>query len=578
MDILPDYKELKKLSKNEIKNDTKTVKLALLSDSSTQLFAISLQGMANYLNLKLEIHEVGYNQNEINIIDAGSDLYNFKPDFIIIHYCDKKMAENFHQLKFEDRSYFAKNKIKTIADNIDRIRDHSNAIIILNNYSIPMDRVFGSYSLNLKSSFSYQMIELNSFLINFVSNNQNVLINNLVGLQNFNLNKNFNDNRLFYNLKNCYSFEALPVVAKSYLDLILAARGILKKCLILDLDNTIWGGIIGDDGYENLKIGDSGVGRVFSEIQSWAKSLKERGIILAICSKNSEDVAKIPFLKHPDMVLSLDDISIFIANWESKAENIRTIQSVLNIGFDSMVFVDDNPFERDLVRSELPELCVPELPEDPCQYLDYLTRLNLFETTAVSTEDKSRTLMYQVEAKRIEEGKTFKTVDDFLNQLKMECVVEGFNSFNIPRVSQLTQRSNQFNLRTIRYSEAEITKFSESDEYANFTFSLTDKYGEYGLVSVIILKKINNELLFIDTWVMSCRVLKRTLENFIVNTLIEYAQKNNFKLLSGEFIPTPKNKLVENLYSELGFQEVKGNWNLNPQSEKLRKTFINIKD
>ena len=238
--------------------------------------------------------------------------------------------------------------------------------------------------------------------------------------------------------------------------------------MILDLDNTTWGGIIGDDGMENIQIGSLGIGKAFSEFQYWIKKLKNRGIIVAVCSKNTESVAKEPFEKHPDMVLRLSDISVFIANWDNKVDNIRQIQSILNIGFDSMVFLDDNPFERNIVRENIPEICVPELPEDPANYLEYLYGLNLFETVSFSNEDSARTKLYQIEAERAKVQKKFTNEDDFLKNLEMVSVIEPFNKFNTPRMAQLSQRTNQFNLRTIRYSEADIERISKSKDYCYF--------------------------------------------------------------------------------------------------------------
>jgi len=348
--------------------------------------------------------------------------------------------------------------------------------------------------------------------------------------------------------------------------------------LILDLDNTTWGGIIGDDGIENIKIGDLGIGKAFSKLQTWAKALKERGIIIAICSKNDEANAKEPFEKHPDMVLKLEDISVFVANWENKADNIRRIQEILNIGFDAMVFLDDNPFERNLIRQELPEITVPELPEDPAEYMDYLNKLNLFETTSFSDNDKDRTQQYQAEAARITLQSQFGNIDDYLNSLEMVSEVKEIDSFSLPRVAQLTQRSNQFNLRTKRYTDEDLKSMLASGEYIGITFTLVDKYGDNGLISAILLKK-EKHCVFIDTWIMSCRVLKRTMEPFVLNTIIEYTKKSGFNKLVGEYIPTAKNGMVKDHYKNFGFKEndVEGQWKLDAENFESLKCFISKK-
>lgn len=343
--------------------------------------------------------------------------------------------------------------------------------------------------------------------------------------------------------------------------------------MILDLDNTLWGGVIGDDGLDKIQLGSLGVGKAFSEFQLWLKQLKERGIILAICSKNEEDIAKEPFEKHPEMILRLEDISIFVANWNNKVDNLKYIQNVLNVGFDSMVFIDDNPIERELVKSYIPEISVPELPEDPSDYLYYLQSLNLFETASFSGEDAYRTKLYREEASRKVDEISFKNYEEFLRSLNMRCEVKPFDEFNSPRVAQLTQRSNQFNLRTVRYTEAEILNISKSTEHLTFAFSLSDKYGDYGLVSIIILE-INDTTLFIDSFIMSCRVLKRTLENFILNHLHEAAIKLEAKRIVGEYIPTKKNVIVKNLYDELGFIQNDKLWELDIQNYEKRNSAI----
>ncbi len=337
------------------------------------------------------------------------------------------------------------------------------------------------------------------------------------------------------------------------------------------------GGIIGDDGIENIQIGSLGIGKAFSEFQYWIKKLKNRGIIVAVCSKNTESVAKEPFEKHPDMVLRMEDISVFKANWDNKADNIRQIQSVLNIGFDSMVFLDDNPFERNIVRENIPEICVPELPEDPANYLEYLYELNLFETVSFSNEDTDRTKLYQIEAERVKVFQKFTNEDDFLKNLEMHSNIEPFNKFNTPRIAQLSQRSNQFNLRTVRYAEADIERISNSKDYVTFSYTLADKFGDNGLICVIILQKENEKSLFIDTWFMSCRVLKRGMENFALNTIVDFAKKNGYTSIKGEYIPTAKNDMVKDHYLNLGFIKSHPYFSLEVENYQERKNYIKIK-
>ncbi|MDA3929063.1 MAG: HAD-IIIC family phosphatase, partial [Prolixibacteraceae bacterium] len=411
-------------------------------------------------------------------------------------------------------------------------------------------------------------------LMNFASSNANFYIGDISSIQNQLGKVHFFQASIYINTEMVLGQEVLPLVASRTIDTISSLQGRFKKCVVLDLDNTLWGGAIGDYGIENIEIGSLGIGKAFTEFQYWIKKLKNRGIIIAVCSKNTEAIAKEPFEKHPDMVLHLEDISVFVANWENKADNIRKIQRILNIGFDAMVFIDDNPFERNMVRENIPEISVPEMPEDPADYLEYLYPLNLFETVSFSGEDANRTKQYQTEAKRVAVQHSYTNEDDFLKSLNMISSVESFNAFNTPRVAQLTQRSNQFNLRTIRYTDAEISQTIEAKHTYTFAFTLEDKYGDNGLISVVILKKETDGILFIDTWLMSCRVLKRGMENFVLNQLIQFAKLNSFTQLKGEYIATAKNEMVKEFYHQLGFKAHHNFWLLNTLSYRDKITHI----
>ena len=330
-----------------------------------------------------------------------------------------------------------------------------------------------------------------------------------------------------------------------------AFSGRFKKCLVMDLDNTMWGGIIGDDGIENILLGDLGIGKAFSQLQYWAKELKRRGILIVVCSKNDEHIAKEVFEKHPDMILRQEDISLFVANWTNKGDNLTYIRDVLNIGMDSLVFIDDNPFERNLIKMMHPEVAVPELPEDPADYLPYLQSLNLFETVSFTEEDTVRTKQYREESERVVLQQSFETVEEYLSSLQMEAKIEGITPFNLARCAQLTQRSNQFNLTTVRYSEEQLLGFTAGGGIA-IAVSLKDKFGDYGLISLALLE-IKDKVCEINTWIMSCRVLKRGVEELVVNEIAQRAAEKSCTKLSGKYLPTAKNGMVKDLYSAMGF-------------------------
>lgn len=575
---LSTFKELKKQLKKSLL-DAPSIKVALIGDSATQFLAIALKGIGVERGYNIELFEADYNQVERQFLDPTSELYVFKADYVIVSQSTHKFLSTYNEKTGENQSNIADERI----DFVKLMCNSIQSKLIYFNYPEIDDNVFGSYANKVQSSFTYQVRKLNYELMNLSQQNPNLYICDIAALQNkFGRDMMF-DSSVYVTTEMVFSIDAIPFVSYRVMDIISAAQGKFKKCLILDLDNTMWGGIIGDDGLENIHIGHGlGIGKTFTEFQEWMKKLKNRGIILAVCSKNTENIAKEPFEKHPDMILKLNDIAVFKANWDNKADNIRQIQSILNIGFDSMVFLDDNPFERNIVRENLPDVCVPELPEDPGDYLEYLYSLNLFETVSYSNADVDRTKQYQVEAQRVNVQKKFTNEDDFLKTLNMVSLIEEFNQFNTPRIAQLSQRSNQFNLRTVRYTEDDIKKFSNSTNYFTVAFSLEDKFGDNGLICVVILQKENDFELFIDTWFMSCRVLKRGMENFVLNYIVNLAKENGFQKIKGEYIPTPKNEMVENHYQELGFSPLKHDdknlYELEVDSHINKKNSITIKN
>ncbi len=551
------FQELKKITKH-MPADLPAIKVALTGDTATQFLATAIRGTGAERGYQIDLFEAEYNQVERQFLDPSSELYQTDADFIVLFQSTHKLGEKHSLLSPSQQESLAEERLAFVASVCENPMLASKKIICLN-YPEIEDTVFGSYATKVTSSFTYQVRKLNMGLMDLSQRYANLFICDIAGLQNkLGRDMMFAPN-VYVSTEMVLSIDALPYVASRVMDIICAIKGQFKKCLILDLDNTVWGGVIGDDGLEGIQLGHGlGIGKAFTEFQMWVKKLKQRGVIICVASKNNEETAKEPFEKHPDMVLKLEDIAVFQANWETKVDNIRTIQRILNIGFDSMVFLDDNPFERNIVRENIPGITVPELPQDPGEYLEYLYSQNLFETASYSQADKDRTKQYQVEAQRVSLQKTFSNEADFLKSLDMTSVVSGFNKFNTPRVAQLSQRSNQFNLRTVRYTEADIEALGQNPDVIDLSFTLEDKFGDNGLIAVIIMKKQDEETLFIDTWFMSCRVLKRGMEDFTLNTMVEAAREKGYKRIIGEYLPTPKNKMVENHYPSLGFQKLEG--------------------
>lgn len=570
-----DLSALKRNLKKDI-SGLPEVSVALLGDTPTQLLAMALKGYGVEEGMQISLYEAEYNQIDFDILNISSELYDFQPRFIIIFQSAQKLAKEFYASDKQARNSFADRHVNKISRYVETINSQLKSHIIYFNFAEYNDGIFGNYGNKIDFSFTYQLRKINYELMHLSGEYKNLYINDVSAMQN-----RFGQDFVFtpstyINAGMVFSLDFLPYVAKSTVDIIKSVNGKIKKCLVMDLDNTLWGGIIGDDGMEGIQIGNLGIGEAFTQLQHWAKELKERGIILAVCSKNEEKTAMEPFEKHPEMVLRMDDIAVFVANWNNKADNIRHIQSVLNIGFDSLVFIDDNPAERMIVRENLPEVTVPELPEDPAEYLPFLQRLNLFETVSVTEEDGDRTRQYQEESRRASVKKSFVNEDEFLKSLEMKAVYGPFEKMDIPRIAQLTQRSNQFNLRTVRYTEEDIQRIAGSGDHYTFSFKLADTFGDYGLVSTVIMEKISEKELLINTWLMSCRVLKRGLEQLVLNEITATALAQGFEHIIGEYIPTSKNMMVKDHYVNLGFLPTgeENRWILNVGEYQPRNHFI----
>ncbi len=342
--------------------------------------------------------------------------------------------------------------------------------------------------------------------------------------------------------------------------LVAAQRGRSAKCLVLDLDNTLWGGVIGDDGLEGIVLGQgSALGEAYVEFQRWVLDQARRGVILAVCSKNDEANALLPFERHPEMLISRSDIAAFVANWEDKAANLRTIAQRLNIGTDSLVFVDDNPFERNIVRRELPQVAVPELPEDPAFYARCLADAGYFEALSVTAEDLERSRQYQANVQRETLRASATDLNGYLASLKMRLWAQSFDEVGLKRVVQLINKTNQFNLTTRRYSEAEVEAWIGNKSVLGLQFRLTDSLGDNGIISVIVgkLDDMDAKRMIIDSWLMSCRVLGRQVEITCLNILVARAKALGAAEIVGEYIPTAKNNMVREHYSKLNFLPVR---------------------
>ena len=545
------------------------IRIAFISDAATQHLIPAVRALLYRRGVRLEAYEGAFSAFELETQDPQSGLYRFQPDVVIALHSIQALTASFYErtIGAEQWSVRALARITGVWDSIGR---HGRATVVQSTFAIPCERSFGNLDLKVGESIRWAANELNTRIAQAARSRDSVLLLDVEGIAGWLGAQGFFDARAWDLWKTFCNLDALSHVAKNIVDIVLAARGRVVKCIVLDLDNTLWGGVIGDDGIEGIKIGAHGDGEAFYRLQLFMKELTRRGVLLAVCSKNTESVAAQPFADHPEMVLRREHISAFVANWNDKAENIRAIREQLNIGYDAMVFVDDNPFERNLIRQFLPEVIVPELPEDPAQYVEYLSGLNLFETSSFSAEDRVRKELYEREAVRRQEAAAFDTLEDFLRSLDMRISVGEFDEFHIPRISQLMQRSNQFNLTTRRLTPADCAAARENPNFLTMHAELSDRLGSHGLISVVTVERDVN-VLWIRDWLMSCRVLGRGVEQFLMNIVIQHALDAGLERVVGTYKPTPKNAMVENFFAQFGFVKTaevdkESRWTIDPRS------------
>jgi len=573
MIALPTTARLMQLARTPPDSPSTRLRVALAADTATQIMAGALKGIAHAHRIGIDLFEADFDQVDLQILNPDSGLHQFRPETVIIFLSAEKFAEKFAGTVNGERASQHAQYIGHI-EGLHAVLSGRGYQTICFNLADPGDGVFGHFGAKVAEALTYQVRKINLDLMEIAQRKADFHVFDLCHLQ-VDLGRDAtSDPKLYCTSKFALTPEATRYAVRDLLQMILVNKGGGRKCIILDLDNTLWGGVIGDDGLDKIQLGDFGLGTAFGRFQRWLKLLKERGLVLTVCSKNQLETAKEPFLKHPDMILRLEDIAVFVANWNDKATNIRRIKEIVDVDYSAMVFLDDNPVERALVRESFPTMTVPEMPADPCEYVSHLQRLNLFETASYTSQDSQRTKAYQAEAQRHQERDNFVDEASFLRSLEMVATVRPFEKFLMPRITQLIQRSNQFNLRTVRYTENQVQGLAESACHRALAFELRDRFGDYGLISVVVLER-REEGYFIDTWLMSCRVLGRGVEALVLDSLARIARGDHVERLTGEYLPTAKNGLVKDHYLKLGFSpEREGLWVLDLADFKEIAVFI----
>ena len=528
------------------------IKLAILGSFTTHQLRDLTELFLFAAGIGVEVYEGDFGVFRQELLDPTSGLYAFAPDIVYVatHWRDLGHRPTVASTA-EDAAALLDAEYDDWALLWRTAHDRLGCQIVQNNFDTPPWRALGNHELRHPAALTRFIAQANLALAERAP--PYVTIHDVEWLESVAGRRAWADERYFLHAKLPCAPEYLVDYAHSVASIIAAQRGLSRKCLVLDLDNTLWGGVIGDDGMRGIRIGQGDAeGEAFASFQHYAKALAMRGVILAVCSKNTDAIAREVFESHPDMVLRLDDIACFVANWNDKAANLRHIARTLNIGLDSLVFVDDNPAERSIVRQLVPEVAVPEVTADPGSFIDALERHRYFQVVALGADDLKRAEYYRTNAARAAVASASGGVEDFLQSLAMRAVAGPITDATLERATQLINKSNQFNLTTRRKSTADVLAAMTAPDWVTLTVSLADRFGDNGLISVV-LAKVDGDTLDIDTWLMSCRVLKRGVERFLLNLIVAEARARGLSTVRGEFIPTPKNALVRDHYAELGF-------------------------
>jgi len=543
--------------KLEIDKFQNKIKLAFLSSFTINGLSESLKVKCFEKQISSNMYVAGYNQYNQEILDEKSKLYKFSPNITFLILDTRSIFGDLFHFPYSftktERENFVDEKINELLNLIKKFNETTTSKLVITNLALPNYSPHGIAEMNTTYSFHDMIIDFNQKLKEKVLEMDSVHIfdffkfvikhgeSNVFNFQNY----------FFGDIK--IALDYIPHLANELIPYVISFLGLTKKCIVVDLDNTLWGGIVGEDGFDGIRLGPQPPGNAFVEFQKYLKSLSQRGIILAINSKNNFDDAIQVIREHPFMILKEEDFGCMKINWEDKVSNMKSISEELNIGLDSFVFFDDDPINREFVKENMPEITIPELPHDPSQYSEVIQSLNDFSVFQITEEDTNRGKMYLQQKQRNESQKDSTNITEFLKTLNLEVNIKKLNSFTLPRISQLTMKTNQFNLTTKRYHEEDLKKFLDENKMMVGCAQIQDKFGDNGITGVFIVEKINSDEWFLDTFLLSCRVMGREVEKAIFYYIINEAKKNKVKKLKAKFVPTLKNKPIENLLPNCQF-------------------------
>lgn len=556
--ILKKRKSIKKRLLGEDGQGRITKRIAILGGSTTHDVKEMLELFLLNVGITPVFYESEYNQYWQDVMFDNPELVSFAPDLIYIHTSSRNIKD-FPTVRdsAEQIEALSESVYHSFEQVWEKIEKTYQCPVIQNNFEQPFYRLLGNSDFSDVHGRLHFINGLNDKFAVYAQGHRNFYINDInymascYGLQ------KWADPFYWHMYKYACAVQAIPELAYNIANVIKSIYGKNQKALVLDLDNTLWGGVVGDDGADNIEIGqETSMGQLYSEFQAYVKAHKDLGILLAVNSKNDEENA-LAGLSRPDSILKPEDFQVIKANWESKDRNTREIAQELNIGIESLVFVDDNPAERHIVESQVPGTKVPEL-NDVTGYITVLDRAGYFEVTDISEDDLRRNDMYKANAERRKQEMSYTDYTDYLRSLEMEAEIRPFSPVYMARIAQLTNKSNQFNLTTKRCSQADIEGFAADPAYITLYGKLTDKFGDNGVVSVVFGHRDEGEdgLFHIDLWLMSCRVLKRDMESAMMDELVRVCKENGLHRLKGYYYPTAKNKMVKDFYEIQGFTKI----------------------
>ncbi len=541
-------------------SDSSPLRVALLASCTIELIEKPIAATLAERGIHAEFWIAGFGQYRQALIDPESECYRFDPQIVILYLDAEDVFAPLleHPLDFNrsEREELAKRRAAEVAELIGQLNQRLPRVsIFLNTVAVPPLNILGSLEYNSDFSVKDAGSIYNDTLAGIARQNPGVVIINVAALVNWLGYSNWHDSRLWHLARSRWSRQATRLLGRRYAAAMAAHCGKMRKCIVLDLDNTLWGGIVGEDGVENLRLGEEGAGLAFREFQTELLNLHRQGVLLALCSKNNPDDALQVIRNHPAMRLREEHFAAMRINWEDKASNLRSLAEELNIGLDSMVFVDDNPVERSWLREAVPEVYVPDWPSDPSDYKDALLELAAehFVKFTITAEDLHRGEQYRQQARRSQAAATA-SLEDFYRSLQMRVTIAPATATTVPRIAQLTQKTNQFNLTTRRYTEADISSLAAADDSSVYSLELDDCFGRSGIVGVMILRRQTSDAWVIDTFLLSCRVMGRTVENAFLGYIAETVRRWGARRLIGEYRPTAKNAPVAGLFRGNGFR------------------------